>query len=256
MAAILANGGVARAARPIGESVFTPEIGAEICARVAAGESLTAICAEARMPHRASIRNWRKAHPQFAQELWLAMRTQRAAVRGLDRQIAAARAAQKALGRRGRHSTYTPERGAEICARLENGESVVGIGADPTMPCAGTIYGWVRRYPDFEEMYVRARDLQADYFFDEAREVALGSTHKTVWSDRLRFDTIRWMSAQLAPKKYCERVVIDAQVSARKAQDDPRRQPMQVIVKRFCDVTPEDEAEADATEALYAARGW
>ena len=114
----------------------------------------------------------------------------------------------------------------------------------------------VRRYPDFEEMYVRARDLQADYFFYESREVALGSTHKTEWSDRLRFDTIRWMSAQLAPKKYCERVVIDAQVSARKAQDDPRRQPMQVIVKRFCDVTPEDEAEADATEALYAARGW
>jgi len=30
---------------------------------------------------------------------------------------------------------------------------------------------------------------------------------------------------------------------------------MQVIVKRFTDVTPEDEAEADATEAWFEARG-
>ena len=246
----------ARVQEHVGESLYTPQVGAEICARVAAGESLTAICAEPGMPHRASIRNWRKAHPQFAEALWRAMRAARTAVRALDRQIAAARAAQRALGRRGRPSTYTPAAAAAICERIENGESVIAIGADPAMPCAGTIYGWVRRYPDFEEMYVRARDVQADYLLDEAREVSLDSTHKTVWSDRLRFDTIRWMTAQLAPKKYCERLVVDAHVSARKAQEDPRSQPFEVIVKRFCDVTPEDEAEADATEALYERKGW
>jgi len=254
--AVADDGVVARAARPIGESVFTTEIGAEICARVAGGESLTAICAAPDMPHRATMRNWRKAHPQFAQELWRAMRTARTAVRALDRQIAAARAAQRTLGRRGRPCTYSPKTAATICERIENGESVIAIGADPAMPCAGTIYGWVRRYPEFEEMYVRARDLQADYFFDEAREVSLDSTHKTVWSDRLRFDTIRWMTAQLAPKKYCERLVVDAHVSARKAEEDPRSQPLQVIVKRFSEVTPQEQAQAEATEALYERRGW
>jgi hypothetical protein len=34
--------------------------------------------------------------------------------------------------------------------------------------------------------------------------------------------------------------------------DDPRRQPMTVIVKRFSDVTPQDEADHDETEAAFA----
>ena len=69
------------------------------------------------------------------------------------------------------------------------------------MPCYGTIYGWLKRHEDFLAAYVEARQIQADFFFDEAREVALDSTHASVWSDRLRFDVIRWMTARMAPKK-------------------------------------------------------
>ena len=41
-----------------------------------------------------------------------------------------------------------------------------------------------------------------------------------------------------------------AKPRARKPKD-PTKGPMTVIVKRFSEVTPEDEAEHDATEALY-----
>nr|MEA2799720.1 hypothetical protein [Phenylobacterium sp.] len=91
--------------------------------------------------------------------------------------------------------------------------------------------GWLKRHPEFEEAYVQARMIQADFFLDEAREVALGSTHETVWSDRLAFDTIRWMTARMAPKKYCERLLLDAEIAARKAEagDGQRRLTVRVV---------------------------
>ena len=124
------------------------------------------------------------------------------------------------------------------------------------MPCSATILNWAREYPAFGDDYAQARQFLADFMFDEAREVALAATPGDVWVGRLQFDTIRWMTARMAPKKYCERLVVEMAVAERRAEDDPRRAPMQVIVKRFCDVTPEDEAEADATEALFERRGW
>jgi hypothetical protein len=41
-----------------------------------------------------------------------------------------------------------------------------------------------------------------------------------VWADRLKFDTIRWLTARLAPKKYVERLVV-AQVQAQAAAEAP-----------------------------------
>ena len=117
------------------------------------------------------------------------------------------------------------------------------------------MFRWLSRHPDFAEMYEQARVVQAHYYFDEAREVALEATAGTVWVARLRFDIIRWQTARLAPKKYCDRVMIDAAISARKAEEDPRRGPMTVIVKRFSEVTAQDEAEHDATEAMFERLG-
>jgi hypothetical protein len=67
--------------------------------------------------------------------------------------------------------------------------------------------------------------MQADYLFDEAREVALAAP-KTVWIERLRFDVIRWQTARLAPRKYCERLVV-ANVEA---EPEP---PLTIEVRNF-----------------------
>jgi len=253
----MADDGGPRARMLAGESVFTPELGAAICARVAAGESLMAVCGAPEMPHRSTVRNWATRNKAFAADLWDAMRAARLERRRLDREVAAAKAGLPRPAKGGSESRYTVEIGEAICLRLANGESLISIARDPQMPCYGTIYGWLKRHADFLAAYVEARQIQADFLFDEAREVALGATPKTVWADRLRFDTIRWMTARMAPKKYCERLVVDAEVSARRAEAaaaDPERAPMTVIVKRFCDVTPEDEAAAAQTEAWYEAR--
>ena len=79
-----------------------------------------------------------------------------------------------------------------------------------------------------ETTLARERAVYGEWLFmprtlmDEAREVALGATRESVWADRLRFDTIRWMTARQAPRKYVERLVV-AQVSAEIAEESSDR---------------------------------
>ncbi|HEY8571602.1 hypothetical protein [Phenylobacterium sp.] len=201
-----------------GVSIYSPELGWAICARVAAGESLRAVCLSPGMPHRTTVRNWTETKPEFAQALAAAQRSRRVAWRMRDRARAAARRAQPPPAKGGRPCTYTREMGEEICWRLMNGDSLIAIARDPQMPCAGTIYGWLKRHPEFEDMYARARGFLADYLCDEVREVALDATPETVSADRLRFDALRWLTARLSPKKYAERLVIAAMLAQQRAE--------------------------------------
>lgn len=228
-------GGGLPAGASVGEGVvFSEELGRAICARVAAGESIMAICRATGAPHRTSVRRWADREPAFRAALAEALLTRRTAQRLRDRERAMGRAALPKPVKGGKPSSYTPQVGEAICARLANGESLLSIAAEPDMPCAGTVYGWARRHPEFQDAYVIAREEQAHYLLDEAREVALGATPKSVWADRLRFDTIRWMTARLAPRKYCERIVsaVEAarlQAEAGQAQAAPPRLQIQVV---------------------------
>jgi len=235
---------------------WSAPIEAAILARVEGGESLAAVCRGPQMPHASTVHDWVHARPEFACALGRAMQAARVAQRLADRAAAAARLA---AGRdnRGRWSTYTPEMGEEVCRRIAGGESLAAVGRDPEMPCAATILNWAREHEEFGDRYALARAQMADWLFDEAREVSLEATPSTVAVGRLRFDTIRWMTARMAPRKYCERIVIDAGISARRAQDEEAAgegRGLTVIVKRFTDVTPEEEAAHDATEARAWAR--
>jgi hypothetical protein len=202
-------------------SVWSPALGAAVVARVAAGESISAVCETPGMPDRHTVNNWKDAHPEFGAALAAAMRSARLDARARDRAAMAARPLRAGIGR---PSTYSLAKARTICERLSNGESLTSIGRDPDMPCFGAILAWVKKYPEFADIYAEARQLFADCMFDEARDVAQASTHATVWSDRLRFDTIRWMTARMAPKKYCERLVIDAGIAERRAEPKARLQ--------------------------------
>lgn len=192
---------------------FTPELGREICARVAAGESQHALAREPGMPSRRTFRDWALREPEFGAAF------EAAKLEGRRRQIAADREADLRPGsgklwrrmmaqasptrrRGGSVSILTPELAEEICLRIAGGESVLALSADPDMPCAGSIYGWARRDDWFREMYVRAKEIAADLHFDLAYEVALEATEDTVRSDRLRVQVLRWRVALIEPKKY------------------------------------------------------
>lgn len=214
--------------------VYSEGLGASICARVAAGESLMGICRAAGSPHRSTVQNWRRAHPLFDQALCAAFRTKRIAQRMRDRQKAAALALLPGPRRGGQASSYTPALGEAVCDRLEAGESLTSIGRDPSMPAYATVLKWARDNPDFGDRYAEAREVQAEFLFDEARDVALATCRETVPLGRLRFDVTRWQTARMAPRKYLERVVAVQTIAegeaARAAATGPAPGPGRLVV--------------------------
>jgi transposase-like protein len=251
----MADDGGSRALVPF-VSLYSADLGLAICARVAAGESVAAICRDLGSPDATTVRNWTTAHPEFGAALASARRTARIAARLADRRARARKAAGRERPPQGAAvSTYTREAAEAICSRIANGESMTSIARDPALPSYETIYRWIAAHDEFEDLYVTARQVQADYLFDEARDVALGAQPGNVWVARLQFDVIRWQTARMAPKKYCERLVVDAGIAERRAQDDPEKQGLTVIIKRFDEVTPEEEEAARLTEEGYFDRG-
>ncbi len=195
-----------RRARPVR---WSPELGRVICERLAGGTPEAALCRAPGMPSVQAVRQWARREPEFGAAYEAAKETARAARLSKDRKVDLSRRWRKALRvasgwtpSGGAVSPYCDELAELICRRIAGGESVLAIGADPAMPCAQTIYNWVRRRDDFREMYLTARDLAADLIFDLAFEVAVETSEETVRADRLRIQTFRWRAAALAPKKY------------------------------------------------------
>ena len=200
---------------------YSPELGREICRRLAAGESQHALARE----------------PDFGAAYEAAKLAGRMRQLALDRRADQPRMWRKMLTRKGRRggsvSPYTPELGEAICLRIAGGESVLAIGADPAMPCCVTIYNWARRNDDFREMYLRAKEMAADLLFDLSREIAMEATEASVRSDRLRIETLRWHTAMLAPKKYGTRRALGPE--AGEGAGVGERQPFTVLIQRFAD---------------------
>lgn len=122
----------------------------------------------------------------------------------------------------GRPVEYTDDIADEICWRIAHGEPLVRICQDDHLPHCATIYRWLIRFPDFCEMYTRAREDQADTNADEILAIAdemppeytdkegrttLDATYIN-WQ-RSRIDARKWTAAKLKPRKYGDRVAVE-----------------------------------------------
>lgn len=118
----------------------------------------------------------------------------------------------------GRKSLYTPELGARICELIAHGNSLVSICKPADMPDYSTVARWINSNEPFREMYVRAREDQADFLADEIVQIAddgqndtyvdaKGKT-RTDWDvigrSKLRVDARKWIAAKLRPRKWGE----------------------------------------------------
>ena len=133
---------------------------------------------------------------------------------------------------RGRPSIYSDELALEICERLALGQSLNAICKDSLMPTRSTVNLWLfnDKNPLFSDNYAVARARQQDYFADEILEIAddcaqdaeikftksgnpyISENWQSVNRAKERIKTRQWLMGRIAPKKYGERVQIDAQL--------------------------------------------
>lgn len=138
------------------ESQYSLAMARHILARAWAGESITAILASPETPSRRTLYDWIKQNPGF-EEAWTEMRLARARAQRArhDADLAARRKGQTENPRRhsGRRSTYARERAEAVCALIREGLGNREIGRAPGMPSMSTIHFWLRRHPEFRDLY-------------------------------------------------------------------------------------------------------
>lgn len=122
----------------------------------------------------------------------------------------------------------------QICERLVEGESLRAICLGDDMPSASTICRWLGDNKAFREQYARAREAQADTLADEILDIADDATNdwmerknaddqpigwqlngEHVQRSRLRIDSRKWFASKLAPKKYGDKLDIDAKTNGK-----------------------------------------
>ncbi len=104
----------------------------------------------------------------------------------------------------GRPSTYTPAIGSHICSLMADGQDLTAICQLPGMPHRVTVFDWLCRYSDFSYQYARARELNADWWFSKAQELAMAADPLTANLVRVQVDTIKWRCAKLS-RRYNDR---------------------------------------------------
>jgi hypothetical protein len=177
---------------------YSPEIAQRICAGLAEGRKLRAICADEGTPSYGSVFRWLAAHSDF-----------RACY---DR------------AREGRGGTrYSRQLAIAICEELVEGRSLRSICADEGMPSPSNVFLWLERHAEFRSLYARARHLQADLIFDDVLEIAddargdwvrrrKGSgwmaNAENIRRSKLRIAARKWAAAGLKPRKYGDKVAL------------------------------------------------
>ncbi|HEY8617207.1 hypothetical protein [Phenylobacterium sp.] len=199
------------------ESRYDPVIAREILRRVLGGETVKAIVADPDLPSYSTVFVWLRRHYEFR---WRWRAARRHLAQGRVNKIELTERSKRAWqvlktkvdghairGRGGRGSTYNLRKARAFCRRVERGETVSAICADPKMPSVKAVYGWLRREPVFREMYVNARAVWLTWLEeekDEALSAALRGpvTGRSVRAAWRRVEELESRIGRLTPKTY------------------------------------------------------
>jgi hypothetical protein len=162
---------------------WSDALGRRICRRVAAGELLCQVLREEGMPTQQAVAKWEKERPRFRRALF------EARAKG-----------GRPKGSRGAASGYNEGIAREICERLCEGETLLSICRDPTMPSRSTVHYWRRQFQRFADEMRRAREIQAEHFCDLGMEMAEQATPETAYLTHVRLNQLRWTAGVLSPR--------------------------------------------------------
>jgi hypothetical protein len=106
-----------------------------------------------------------------------------------------------------RPTLFSETLAAEVCDRLADGELLCDICRPTRMPSRDTVRRWQRENAAFRSQYAAARERQADALAEEAIHIARNADADTVTVCRLQIDTIKWLTAKIAPGRYGDKVL-------------------------------------------------
>jgi hypothetical protein len=105
--------------------------------------------------------------------------------------------------RRGRPTTFTWAKGAEIIRRIIAGETLYRICQDESMPERGTVLDWAERIPDFGHSFQHARGKTAGHWAEKAMDdVQTCYDRDTAAAAKVKLDAAKWYAGILNPKEY------------------------------------------------------
>jgi len=110
----------------------------------------------------------------------------------------------------GAKTTYTVAVAERICTMISKGRTITSICSDDDMPGLDAVYGWLRKQPAFAEAYARAREDQQDTFAAQILDIA--DTETDPQRARNRIDARKWHAAKTAPRKYGDKLELDAKI--------------------------------------------
>ncbi len=109
----------------------------------------------------------------------------------------------------GRPTDYTPEIAADICSWIARGKSLQKFCEQDGTPDQTSVYRWLSKFPEFLQMYTRAREDQADTHADGLVDLSDTATPETVHVVKLQTETRKWIAAKLKPRKYGDRTTTE-----------------------------------------------
>jgi len=190
-------------------------MGKLILARIQEGETVKEIAASEGMPSYATIYRWTHVIPEFGRD-WRALRAlmARQAVAAMDErakgQVVWRAQMRKLEGRPprdwvSRRTSYTLEKGDEVCFAIVEGAALSEVVRRPGMPSAKVVYTWLRTQPEFRRQYRLACEVRADLFRDMALETVGVCTEATVRDAKRRLRELEGRIGRMAPRKWRER---------------------------------------------------
>ena len=147
----------------------------------------------------------------------------------------------------GRPSDFTQEIFDIICERIEDGASLRKVCEnDDTLPARRTVLRWLAKdgAEDLRHQYARAGDERADFYFEQTMEIAddAGTDRDAIAKARLRVDTLKWICARMNPRKYSDKLNIEATVIKASHED-----ALDELAGPMVDVVPTVIEDSDKT---------
>lgn len=111
----------------------------------------------------------------------------------------------------GRKAHYTTRIAKRICEHIALGATLAeSLGKEPLAPTVPQFWRWIDEYPEFREMYERARTLQADLLSDTILSMAREVLQKPKFAPayKVAAEILKWQAETKNPERYGNKVTI------------------------------------------------